>query len=84
MTTRDKKSSLPALVPPPETQEPRAEKPDWDAFVAGWNARGDACYPQPIDGELIIAWRQFKATHQSAVEEPRAEQASESPQEGQP
>lgn len=27
------------------------------AFRAGWRARGDACYPTPIAGELEIAWK---------------------------
>lgn len=44
-----------------------------DAFVAGWNARGDACYPTPIDGELTIALRQYKTAAGSSREDATCE-----------
>ena len=30
------------------------------AFVAGWDKRGNACYPTPIEGELDIAWDAYQ------------------------
>jgi hypothetical protein len=53
--------------------------PLWDAFVAGWNARGRACYPDPGDGALTLAWRGYKA--QAEILEARQEAA---PQDWQP
>ena len=29
------------------------------AFDAGWQARGDACYPTPMEFERPLAWRRF-------------------------
>jgi len=41
-------------------QEPHIWHVASDAFTAGWKARGSACYPDPMNGELIYAWREYK------------------------
>lgn len=42
----------------PKAQDDLLEK---EAFLAGWIARGSACYPDPSDGELEEAWRTYQS-----------------------